>query len=98
MNSFEPTKSQIFGSFDSFRLLITASSGSGKSQLVKTLMLDPSMGLYYKFAIDKVFVFSPTLHIDDAWVDVKDSLEKRSTKELKSSENSQRSMVKGYGG
>lgn len=61
MNSFEPTKSQIFGSFDSFRLLITASSGSGKSQLVKTLMLDPSMGLYNKFAIDKIFVFSPTL-------------------------------------
>lgn len=44
-------------------------------------MLDPSMGLYNKFAIDKIFVFSPTLQIDDAWVDVKDSLERRSTKE-----------------
>lgn len=81
MINFEPTKSQIFGSFESFRLLITASSGSGKSQLVKTLMLDPSLGLYSKFPINKIYVFSPTLNIDDAWFDVKTSLEKRSTKE-----------------
>ena len=81
MVNFEPTKSQIFGAFESFRLLITASSGSGKSHLVKTLLLDPNLGIYNKFPIDKIFVFSPTLHIDDAWVDVKQSLEKRSTKE-----------------
>ena len=30
-SKFQPTKSEIFSDFESFRLLITASSGSGKS-------------------------------------------------------------------
>ena len=52
-------------------------------------MLDPSLGMCNKFAVKNIYVFSPTLHIDDAWVDVKDSLEKRSTKECQFQEHEQ---------
>ena len=50
----------IFGEFDSFRLLITASSGSGKSQLVKTLLTDPSFGIRNKFTPENVWLLCPT--------------------------------------
>ena len=50
-------------------------------------MLDPSLGMSNKFAVKNIYVFSPTLHIDDAWVDVKDYLEKRSTKECQFQEH-----------
>lgn len=75
VSNFQPTKQQIFGAWDSFRLLITASSNSGKSQLCKDLLIDPSWGLTDKFKVSNIFVFSPTQDIDSAWDDVKKSLE-----------------------
>lgn len=80
-SKFQPTKSEIFSDFESFRLLITASSGSGKSQLVKTLLTDPSFGIREKFEVDQIYLLCPTQLIDDAWNDVKEDLMKRSTKD-----------------
>ena len=59
-NKFQPTKSEIFSDFESFRLLITASSGSGKSQLVKALLTDPSFALREKFHVNDIYLWCPT--------------------------------------
>lgn len=80
-NKFQPSKAEIFTDFESFRLLITASSGSGKSQLVKTLLTDSSFGIRDKFKPDHVFLLCPTQMIDDAWGDVIEDLKKRSTQD-----------------
>jgi len=64
-NNFTPTKKEIFCELPSFRCLITASSNSGKSHLIKTLLTDPSFGLTEKFKVSNIFVICPTLKIDN---------------------------------
>jgi hypothetical protein len=51
-NKFQPSKAEIFGSFKNFKLLITASSNSGKSHLIKNLLTDKSFGIYNRFPAD----------------------------------------------
>lgn len=77
-----PKKRDIFGDDKSFRLAIISSSGSGKSQLINTMLTDPSFGLVQKFPPDRIYVFSATAgKLDDAYLKIIDSLKKRSTRE-----------------
>jgi hypothetical protein len=63
-------------------LLLAASSGSGKSQVIKEIMTNPSFGITSKFHPDNIFIICPTLKVDDAYsADIIPSLKKRSTKE-----------------
>lgn len=79
---FHPAKRDIFGGEKSFRLLLASSSGSGKSQIIKELMTDPSWGIVDKFHPENVYIICPTLKVDSAYDDdVIPSLEARSTKD-----------------
>ena len=49
------------------RLLITGPSGSGKTQLVVDLLTRIQAGCY-----QRIFVFSPSVHLDSVWQVVKD--------------------------
>ena len=81
-SKYHPKKKDIFGGDKSFRLLLAASSGSGKSQIIKELMTNPSFGLQSKFQPDNIFIICPTLKVDSAYDDdIIPSLEKRSTKD-----------------
>ena len=44
------------------RALIVAPSNSGKSVLLQNILLD-----IYRNCFDKVFIFSPSIHIDNVW-------------------------------
>ena len=80
-SKFHPSKSEIFGNDKSFRLLLAASSGSGKSQIIKELLTNPSWGLTTKFKHpENVYIICPTLKVDSAYdEDIIPSLEARST-------------------
>jgi len=80
-NKFQPSKAEIFGSFKSFKLLITASSNSGKSHLIKNLFTDKSFNLYNRVPADQVYIFNPTIDLDDSYTEIIQNLEKMSTKE-----------------
>jgi hypothetical protein len=61
---------------------LAASSGSGKSQVIKELLTNPSFGITSKFFSDHVYIICPTLKVDDAYsADIIPALKKRSTKE-----------------
>jgi hypothetical protein len=53
-----------------FRMLIFSPSNSGKSNVIKNLITRPEFGYstYYK---QKIFLFSPTIHDDPIWEDLK---------------------------
>ena len=53
------------------RLLITGPSGSGKTQLVVDLLTRIQAGCY-----QRIFVFSPSVHLDSVWQVVKDYVHK----------------------
>jgi hypothetical protein len=81
-SKFHPSKKEIFGGEKSFRLLLAASSGSGKSQIIKELRTNPAFGLTSKFKPDNVYILCPTLKVDSAYDDsIIPSLEARSTKD-----------------
>ena len=49
------------------RLLITGPSGSGKTQLVIDLLTRIQAGCY-----QRIYIFSPSVHVDSVWQIVKD--------------------------
>jgi hypothetical protein len=51
-----------------FRAMACGPSGSGKSNLIVEML---SQGMYYKTYFDRIYVFSPTVHTDDSWMDVR---------------------------
>jgi len=73
----------------SFRCLITASSNSGKSHLIKTLLTDISFGLTEKFKVSNIYVCCPTTKIDNTWSEITDSFKGRSTKDDEFNESEQ---------
>ena len=54
-----------------FRSCILGPSGSGKTILLQNMILD-----IYKGCFEKIYVFSPSIFIDDAWLQVKKYIEK----------------------
>jgi hypothetical protein len=78
-SKFHPKLKDIFGGEKSFRLLLAASSGSGKSQLIKELLTNPKFGITEKFHPENVYIICPTLKVDDAYQEIFDSLEARSS-------------------
>ena len=54
------------------RLLITGPSGSGKTQLVIDLLTRIQAGSY-----QRIFIFSPSVHVDSVWQVVKDHVYKK---------------------
>ena len=53
------------------RSMIVAPSGSGKTVLLSNLILD-----IYRGCFSRVYIFSPSIHIDNAWDNVKKYIEK----------------------
>ena len=51
------------------RTMIVAPSSSGKSVLLQNLILD-----IYRGCFEKVYIFSPSIHIDSVWAPVKEYL------------------------
>ena len=49
------------------RAILLAPSGSGKTVLLQHLILDQ-----FRDCFARIFVFNPSVHIDDAWLSVKD--------------------------
>ena len=88
-NKYQPSKSEIFCEQPSFRCLVTASSNSGKSHLIKTLLTDPSFGLTDMFKVSNIYVCCPTTKIDTNWTDITDNFKTRSTKDDEFKENEQ---------
>ena len=50
------------------RSVINASSGSGKTVLIQNLILD-----IYRGCFSRIFIFSPSIDIDDTWLPVKNT-------------------------
>jgi hypothetical protein len=48
------------------RSVINAASGSGKTVLIQNLILD-----IYKGCFSRIYIFSPSIDIDDTWLPVK---------------------------
>lgn len=48
------------------RLILLAPSGSGKTVLISNLILN-----IYRGAFERIFVFSPSIDVDSAWIEVK---------------------------
>ena len=48
------------------RSVINAASGSGKTVLIQSLILD-----IYKGCFSRIYIFSPSIDIDDTWLPVK---------------------------
>ena len=48
------------------RSVINAASGSGKSVLIQNLILD-----IYRGCFSRIYIFSPSIDIDDTWLPVK---------------------------
>ena len=48
------------------RSIINAASGSGKTVLIQNLILD-----IYKGCFSRIYIFSPSIDIDDTWLPVK---------------------------
>jgi septin family protein len=78
-----PEKKEILGNIEtSFRALLCGCSGQGKSTLIRNMLMDPSYNLVdKKFKADCVFIFTPTLDLDDSWIDIVKFLESKSTPE-----------------
>ena len=57
------------------RSVINAASGSGKPVLIHNLILD-----IYRGCFERIFVFSPSIDIDDSWRPVKKYIEEELTK------------------
>lgn len=53
-----------------FRMLIFSPSNSGKSNLIKNLITRDEFG-YSKYYKQNIFLFSPTIHADPIWKDIK---------------------------
>jgi hypothetical protein len=60
------------------RMLVLAPSGSGKTVLISNLILN-----HYRNCFERIYVFSPSIDIDDTWVAVK----KYQAEKLKATEN-----------
>ena len=52
-----------------FRMLVIASSGSGKSNMIKNLIMRPGFGFKQHYKQD-IFIISETLGLDQTWDDV----------------------------
>ena len=63
------SKYQVMGQLP-MRGLICAPSGSGKTYLISNLILD-----MYRNCFQRVFIFSPSIHIDHTWEPVKKYIE-----------------------
>ena len=50
-----------------FRSIILGPSGSGKTILLQTMILD-----IYKGCFDRIYIFSPSVHLDHTWYPVKE--------------------------
>ena len=57
------------------RSVINAASGSGKTVLIQNLILD-----IYKGCFSRIYIFSPSIDIDDTWLPVKKYIEEEQTK------------------
>ena len=57
------------------RSIINAASGSGKTQLVANLILD-----IYRGCFSRIYIFSPSIDIDDTWLPVQKYIEEELTK------------------
>ena len=60
-------KSEVMSSTP-LRGLLVNPSGGGKTTLMANMILNPDM---YKGVFDRVFIFSPTVHLDSTWDPVK---------------------------
>ena len=56
------------------RILLNAPSGTGKTVALTNLVLD-----IYKGCFEKIYIFSPTIFIDDNWTVVKKYIDKEWT-------------------
>ena len=56
------------------RSVINASSGSGKTVLIQNLILD-----IYRGCFSRIYIFSPSIDIDDTWLPVKKYIEEELT-------------------
>jgi len=54
------------------RSVILGPSGSGKTVLLQNMILD-----IYRGCFSKIFIFSPSIHVDASWLPVKEYIEKR---------------------
>jgi hypothetical protein len=52
------------------RSVINAASGSGKTVLIQNLILD-----VYRGCFSRIYIFSPSIDIDDTWIPVKKYIE-----------------------
>ena len=57
------------------RSVINAASGSGETVLIQNLILD-----IYKGCFSRIYIFSPSIDIDDTWLPVKKYIEEELTK------------------
>ena len=57
------------------RSIINAASGSGKTVLIQNLILD-----IYRGCFSRIYIFSPSIDIDDTWLPVKKYIEEELTK------------------
>ena len=57
------------------RSVINAASGSGKTVLIQNLILD-----VYRGCVSIIYMFSPSIDIDDTWIPVKKYIDEEFTK------------------
>ena len=57
------------------RSVINAASGSGKTVLIQSLILD-----IYRGCFSRIYIFSPSIDIDDTWLSVKKYIDENLTK------------------
>ena len=57
------------------RSVINAASGSGKTVLIQNLILD-----IYRGCFSRIYIFSPSIDIDDTWIPVKKYIDDEFTK------------------
>ena len=50
------------------RAVINAASGSGKTVLIQSLILD-----IYRGCFSRIYIFSPSIDIDDTWIPIKNT-------------------------
>ena len=53
------------------RAVISAPSGSGKTVLLQNMILD-----IYKGCFERIYIISPSIHVDNSWIPVKKYIEK----------------------
>lgn len=90
INTFTPSKAEIFGGPKSFRLGMFASSTGGKSHMISELLTNPEWGLIpNKFKSDRVFLICPTISFDDSYSNIINTLKRHSTKDHEFEEDKQ---------